>query len=332
VKKLLIIGCGSIGQRHAENASKYSHVGVLDMNVDLTQAVAASINGRPFQTLEKALAWKPDGIVVATPHRSHVPLVLQTLNANADIMIEKPISHDLASVDQLLEATKEKSNKLFVVCNMRFHPAIRLIKEHLFDIGQAYFSRVYYGNYLPNMRPNRDYREFYAGKRESGGGVVLDATHEVDYLRWFFGDVEAVSCNATQCSKLDIDVEDYATITLKHTNGVYSEIHLDYLQQCKRRGCEIVGEKGTLVWASEGKHPEICTVRLFLKETGRWKELYHSNNENLNKPYELLMGSFIKSLAHDVDILASAEDGLATLRINLAALQSAREERMIYIK
>lgn len=332
MKKILIIGCGSIGQRHAENASKYGHVGVFDMSRDLTKAVAASINGQPFENLTSALQWQPDGIVVATPHKSHVPIVLQTLDAGADIMIEKPISHDLASVDELLTTVREKTQKLFVVCNMRFHPAVSVIKDRLTAIGRPYFSRVYYGNYLPNMRPNRDYREFYAARRDYGGGVVLDATHEVDYLRWFFGDVSAVSCIAEKRSHLDIDVEDYATITLRHNSGVYSEVHLDYLQQCKRRGCEVVGEKGTLVWASEGKQPEICTVRLFMQETGKWEEIYHSENENLNKPYELLMSQFVKALHNDVNTLASAADGLATLRINLAALQSSQQKRMIYLK
>lgn len=332
MKKLLIIGCGSIGQRHAENASKYAHVGIFDISRDLTRAVAASVNGQSFASLESAVYWKPDGIVVATPHRSHMPIVLKTLDSDANIMIEKPISHDLDGVDKVLKLAREKTKKLFIACNMRFHPAISVIKQRLTDIGKPYFARVHYGNYLPNMRPNRDYRECYAARRDCGGGVVLDAIHEVDYLRWFFGDVATVSCIAMKCSQLDIDVEDYATITLKHHNGVCSEIHLDYLQQCKRRGCEIIGEKGTIVWSSEGKQPEICAVRLFLKDTGQWEELYRSDNENLNKPYELLISQFVKTLNDDESTLASVEDGLAALRINLAALQSSQEERMIYIK
>src|SRR5436309_2376616 len=98
------------------------------------------------------------------------------------------------------------------------------------------------------MRPGAEYRSLYCSRAEAGGGVILDAIHEIDYLAWLFGPVERVSAEAGRIGDLDIDVEDYASLALMHRGGVRSEIHLDYLQRWKRRGCEVVGSEGTLIW------------------------------------------------------------------------------------
>ncbi len=329
--KLLVIGCGSIGKRHAENASNYAELGLYDQRYSMSQQFAKKINAQVFDNLIAAFEWQPDGVVVSTPHNSHVAIAKQAIAAGAHVLVEKPISNTLENVDSLIQYANERTKKLYVVCNMRFHSAILLLRENLPKIGRPLFARAYYGNYLPNMRPTGDYRLVYAAQRATGGGVILDAIHEVDYLRWFFGDVEAVLSEAAKLSNLDIDVEDYATIVLRHKNGMRSEIHLDYLQQCKRRGCEIIGEQGTLLWQSEGKNPEKCEVRMFAKQSNSWQTLYYSENEDLNKPYNKLMNHFVDALSEKETELARGEDGLATLRITLAALDSAAKGSVVHV-
>ena len=317
--KLLTIGCGAIGRRHAENAKKYAEVSIYDENDLVSQTVGAALQVPTFRTLASALQWLPDVVVVSTPPHSHVSIASQAIVAGAHVLIEKPISNVVHGVDLLIRTARENNRKIYVVCNMRFHPAVIVVQKNLTKIGRPFFARAHYGNYLPNMRPDRDYRSLYAAKRSLGGGVILDAIHEVDYLRWLLGEVESVIASAATLSDLEIDVEDYASLLLTHNNGVRSEIHLDYLQQCKRRGCEIVGEQGTLLWESLGKKPELCTVKLFLKATQTWETLYQETMEDLNQPYDLLMQSLIHALQGETTILATAEDGLAALKVSLAA-------------
>ena len=322
--KLLVIGAGSIGQRHACNAAPLAEVAVYDRDNDLAQKTAQIAGATALASEQDAWNWGADGIIIATPHKTHIPVAMSALETGAQVLVEKPISDSLKGVSDLIQAYHAKQRKLFIVTNMRFHPAIAAMHDALKKIGRVLYARAQYGNYLPAMRPQVDYRTLYAGKRSEGGGVILDAIHEVDYLRWFFGPVSSVTASAGKLSDMDIDVEDYAALNLEHVSGSRTEIHLDYLQQCKQRGCEIIGTDGTILWRSEGKAPEHCQVRLFEKSSGTWSTLFESDDLDNGLSYITLMEEFAKSIRGEVTALAPAEDGQAALEIALSALASAQ--------
>ena len=325
--KLLVLGCGSIGKRHINNFSELAEIAAYDSNNDAVK----NLKVNAFKTLDAAFEWQPDGVIIATPHDTHLTMAKRALQSGAHVLVEKPISNALAGVPQLIEMARVKTKKLHVVCNMRFHSAITVLKENLVRIGKPLFARVSYGNYLPNMRPNVDYRTLYAANRQQGGGVILDGIHEIDYLRWLFGPVKSVTAEASKISDLDVDVEDYAALLLRHQNGVRTEIHLDYVQRCKQRNCKIVGEKGTLMWRSVGKKPEHCYVRLFSTKNNAWETLYENVDEPANKPYKSLAFQFTQSILQQESDLASGDDGLCALRIALAAFDSAKTGRRVVL-
>lgn len=328
--KILIIGCGSIGRRHAANGARFAETAVVDVDFKLANEVAIATGTRVFRDVEQALAWKPDGVVVATPHDSHLRLAEFAIKSGADVLIEKPISNSEDGVGEFVSRVEKLGRRAFVVCNMRFHPGPATLKQYLHEVGKPLFSRAWFGNYLPSMRPNADYRKLYAANRKSGGGVILDAIHEVDYLCWLFGNVDRVSCNADKLSDLEIDVEDYAEINLTHSAGVRSSVHLDYLQQFKRRGCEIVGSAGTLIWESEGKQPERCLVRLYRANTGKWETLFFIDEVDTAKPYMDLMEVFTLALSGaSPESLLDSTMAAKELHLALAAHRSARQRRTI---
>ena len=193
---------------------------------------------------------------------------------------------------EFLDKAESLGRKVYVVCNMRFHPALRAVREALPAIGKPLFARAHYGNYLPDMRAGADYRELYCARRQTGGGVILDAIHEVDYLSWFFGQPVSVSCESAKLSDLDIDVEDYAGIHMRHESGVRSETHLDYLRRYKRRGLEVVGENGSVIWLSEGKNPESCMVRRHVAGRG-WETVFRDDALDASHMYAELMRRFV---------------------------------------
>lgn len=322
--KLLVVGLGSIGRRHAANAANMAQLGVFDRDEALCRKIASEQNALGFSSLEEGLAWKPDGVVVAAPHEAHLSVATQAVLAGADVLIEKPISHTEDGVREFLDLSRSLHRRVFVVCNMRYHPAIDCVAANLPRIGQALFARAQYGNYLPNMRPGRDYREVYSASRERGGGVILDSIHEIDYLAWLFGPIEAVSCEAGRLSSLDIDVEDYASVQLTHATNVRSEVHLDFLQQFKRRGLEVVGTKGTLIWTSEGKAPEAAAVSLYDAEQEQWSVLLSSSSQDANQAYALVLEDFLRHLRDgDPGRLLDGERAFAALRVALGARHSA---------
>ena len=171
--KILVIGCGSIGRRHAANAAAIADAAVMDLDRTLAVACARETGCPGFSDLDQALAWKPDGVVVATPHDSHLEVARKAIDTGLDVLVEKPLSNDLNGVLEFLDHADALGRRIFVVCNMRFHPAIMALRENMPRIGRPLFSRAHYGNYLPNMRPGADYRELYCASRKRGGGVVL---------------------------------------------------------------------------------------------------------------------------------------------------------------
>ena len=327
--KILIVGYGSIGRRHTKNFSRFADVAVFDENLNVLESLNPQV--RTFDNLDTALDWRPDGVVIATPHHTHIPLAEKAIHSNAHVLIEKPISHSIEGVKILLSEAEHRKLQIFVVCNMRYHAGVATLQQHLGSIGKPLFARAHVGNYLPNMRPDKDYRSLYCAHRGQGGGVILDAIHEIDYLMWFFGSIREVSCKAEKLSDMDIDVEDFAYLCLKHHSLTISEVQMDYLRPFKRRGCEIVGTKGMLLWQSEGKNPEACTVRLFRKETNTWETLFKDTNMDGNIPYVRLSQQFIEAIKNSHSSLLTGETAFSELHIALAAHKSASTKNSAFV-
>ena len=322
--KILTVGCGSIGTRHAANAARHGEVAVHDVSADAAGSCAAAIGARVFERLEDALAWGPTAAVIATPHRSHLPLARRAIEAGAHVLIEKPLSDTLEGVSELLALAESRGKRAYVVCNMRFHPGPSTLRRNLGLVGQPLFARAHVGNYLPDMRPGTDYRRLYAARRADGGGVVLDAIHEIDYLTWLFGDIDSVSCRTATLGNLEIDVEDHALLALTHHNGARSSAELDYLRRHKSRGCEIVGTDGVLVWASQGKNPERCSVRIYRGNGGDGERLVDAPAIDTAQPYRDLMAAFLEEVERPGSTaMLTARRAAANLAVAQAALQSA---------
>jgi len=328
--RILVIGAGSIGSRHAENARRHGEVALLDSDRERVLDVAGQLGISSFSREDDAWGWAPDGVIVATPTHLHIEYAAKAVEHGVKtVLIEKPIAHSLAGVTKHLSDAKAEGARLFVVTNMRFHPAIQVVKDNLSLIGQPLFARGHYGNYLPNMRPGMDYRKLYASSRAQGGGVILDVIHEIDYMSWLFGDVGSVMAHAAKLSDLEIDVEDYASVIMEHDSGVRTTLTMDYLQQCKRRGCEIVGTEGTLIWESEGKSPEQCVVKLYEKETGHWKSLLELSGVDASRFYQMQIDEFAAAIGNQKHQLASAGQGYRALRVALAAHKAAQTGCMV---
>jgi len=104
------------------------------------------------------------------------------------------------------------------------------------------------GQYLPDWRRNEDYRKNVSAKYNLGGGVLLELSHELDYIKWFLGPVSSVYCDAGGSGTLEIDVEDRIDAVLRTVDGCVVNLHMDFLQRVPSRVCKIVGENGTLIW------------------------------------------------------------------------------------
>ncbi len=313
--KILVLGAGSIGSRHARNASGLAEVIVYDPDLQRAEEVQGE-NVNICTSLEAALALSPRAAIVATPSDTHVELAAKLLEAGCHVLVEKPMTVDVDDANRLLKRARKTGKKLFVAANMRFHPGPSLLKKYLPDIGEIRFARAHFGQWLPGMRSKVDYRELYCAKGK-GAGVILDTIHEFDYLQWLLGPITGVMADTAHLSELEIEAEDYAAINLLHESGVRSSIQLDYLRRFKRRGCEIVGSDASLLWQSEGNRPETCRVLLLDPGHNTPRVLFECEDLDSNEMYLVQLKHFIEA-ARDGDAGDLLDAESATRQIDFA--------------
>jgi predicted dehydrogenase len=291
---------------------------------------AAAIGAaRVFGALADAWSWSPDVALVTVPNSLHLPLALEAARRDCHLFIEKPLSHRLNGLGELLSVVDERSLVTLVGCNMRFHPGIRKIKSLLDEgtIGRVVSARVEGGQYLPDWHPWEDYRHGYSARRDLGGGIILDGVHEIDYLRWILGEVGLVACLSGRLARLEIDTEDTAGILLRFLNGTIGELHMDYVQRAYSRTCQIIGDEGTIRWDYTSGE-----VRCYTAAAQGWQVFPNPPGWEANQMYLDEMRHFLKCIAGEEKPLADVYEGKRTLEVALAAKESAASRRMIQLE
>ncbi len=326
--RILLLGCGSIGRRHAQNlrALGVQELIVFDLQAERREQLALELNTETAATLDECWNRRPDAVVIALPTAFHLPLALEAARRGCHLLIEKPLADRWQGVEELLAVAEQRELMTLVGCNLRFHPGLRRMQNLLAQkaIGRVIVARIEVGQYLPDWHPSEDYRQSYSARRELGGGVILDAIHELDYARWLLGEIVMVTCCAEKLSALEIDTEDTAAIIARCANGAIVEIHLDYVQRAYRRTCQIIGAEGTIHWDYGAGE-----VRCYSAHDRRWQIYSNPVGWQPNQMY-------VDEMAHFLNCLGGAEkpaldlfEAAQVLRLALAAKLAARERRWI---
>ena len=250
--RFLVVGTGSIGARHCQNLVALGHeVSAWDADPGRLAGAAALAGVAATPGLDAGLAAAPAAVLVCTPPASHLALARRALEAGANVFVEKPIAAAADDVPELLDLARRRGRWISVGYNLRFLPSLRRVKA-LLDarrIGRVYAARAEFGFHLPAWRPGRDYRDNYAVSQALGGGILLDAIHELDYLGWMLGDAAEVFGATAHVSDLAGDTEDLAEVTLRFADGALAQVHLDYVRRAYRRTLEVMGAEGVIEWA-----------------------------------------------------------------------------------
>jgi predicted dehydrogenase len=211
---------------------------------------AEALGVRWVPRLEQALGEGPDLVLVCTPPALHVAQAIEALRAGAHVFVEKPLGDSLAGLDVLRAEAESRARVVQVGYNLRFHPCLLLVKRLLDEgaVGRPLWLQAEVAQYLPDWRPSRDYRASYTGRRELGGGILLDGSHELDYVLWLLGSPTEVRCMAGHVSDLDVNVEDCATVLLRFPGRTLASVHLDFVQRNRVRGGRLAGDRGTVSW------------------------------------------------------------------------------------
>lgn len=334
--KILIVGCGSIGRRHARNLRELGvqDILLLDADQNRTETLARELQIQNFESLESALEQKPHAALICAPTSLHLELASEALRHGCNLFIEKPLSHCMEGVCELLDDVKSKERTLLAGYNLRFYPLLNTAKRWLCEgrVGHITSARLHFGSYLPWRHPLEDYRLGYGARQSLGGGVILDAVHEIDIALWFFGWPEMIYCAGGKYSNLEIDVEDTAEIALTFSDKIVS-IHLDSVQRPAERWFEITGTEGRIegdLFARSLRHFDSGTREWFLADVATpIEDTYRSEMRHF---LDCLMGKATPLIdgVTAVQSLRVAEEAKKSMQwrlpISIAALNKLEED------
>ncbi|MEZ8943705.1 Gfo/Idh/MocA family protein [Vibrio sp. 10N.247.311.12] len=251
MKCVAVIGLGNIATRHRKN---------LKQLFPDSKLVAMSASGRIPQEavsdcdvvvgeVNELITHEVELAVVASPAPFHAKHALPLIEANIPVLIEKPLSVSFADSELVQQTAEQHGTPVAIGYCLRYLSSTIAFKKLLAQqtVGHIYNVNVEVGQYLPDWRPNKDYRSSVSANAELGGGALLELSHELDYVQWLFGSLDVKHAILRSGDELSLDVEDCADIVAVCQSAVVN-IHLDFLQRKPFRKCRVIGSLGTLEW------------------------------------------------------------------------------------
>lgn len=185
-----------------------------------------------------------DFILISNPTSVHYDTIKKVIMYKRPLFIEKPLFSEITEdSNALVNKVEEQGIPTYVACNLRFLECIAKIKELI--VGKRVNEvNVYCGSYLPDWRPNVDFRKVYSANKEMGGGVHIDLIHELDYIYWLFGTPYHTQSFFSNKSSLNITAYDYANYLWEYNDFSISVV-LNYYRKDSKRTLEILTDEGT---------------------------------------------------------------------------------------
>lgn len=249
--KALILGCGSIGQRHVRNLVDLGIVdlAVFDPDEQRTRTFLDELGVGTYCPDRDQLTGHFDLGLVCSPTSLHVPDALWLSPRCTGLFIEKPLSHSLDQIDELLTTTELNHNLTMMAMCYRFNSLVGLACDELKSgaIGTVFAASVNFGQSLPTWHPTRNYRTEYAARSDLGGGVCLTTgSHVIDLIRFMLGEIKEVNGFTRSTGELGVNIDDVSAGTLKTTAGLVVGFQFDFLQIPKRAEVVLCGSKGRI--------------------------------------------------------------------------------------
>ena len=325
IERLLVVGLGSAGKRHVRVArALLPNVRIVALRRSDSVATDEPEVESCVVTVAEALAFKPQAAVVANPATHHLAVTQALVAAGVHVLIEKPLAHESAGLEELLAIARRQQNTVVTAYNLRFAPSLIHFREQVRSqvVGRVLSVRAEVGQYLPDWRPQSDYRRSVSARRDLGGGVLLELSHEIDYIRWIFGEVEWVQATCARQSRLEIDVEDTAHLTMgiactSAGLSVIAALNLDFIRHDTTRVCTAICEGGSLRW-----NGITGVVAIFAAGGKEWREVFRHTPQR-DETYVAEWIHFLSCVDGTSQPSISGEEGLATLHIVEAARQAA---------
>jgi predicted dehydrogenase len=339
--RIALIGAGVMGRAHLDLIERNPDFEVAGI-ADPTQAILDKLAPKGYRTFtdHRAMldAVKPDGALIASPNKFHVPAALDCIERGVATLIEKPVSDSLEGAIDLLRALRTSRVPVLIGHHRRHNPLLKRAADHIAKGGIGNVVAVY-GTWL-RRKPDEYFEDKWKLQAAMGGGVLLINTiHDVDCLRMLCGDIESVQAMTSSATR-GFDVEDTAVVTLRFASGALGTLTIsdatvapwcwEMTSQEDPRFATIpetcytiCGTAGSLevptleTWTNE---PNGGRAAPFIR-----RRLYHLPADALTEQ----LAHFAHVIRGEAPPLVSAEDAARTLAATLAIRISASERRVV---
>lgn len=330
--KIAIIGCGRIGNRHAEHINnKGKLVAVCDVMKANADAIASKYGAKAFYNVHDLLnsGLDLDVVSVCSPNGLHATHTIEGLNAGYNVLCEKPLAINVNDCGEMIKAAEKNNKRLFVIKQNRFNPPVEAIKN---AIDEGRFGKIYSVqlNCFWNRNPDYYANSWKGTKDLDGGTLYTQFSHFVDLLYWMVGDVRNVQAFVGNYHHQDIiEFEDTGAVLLEFYNGAIGTINytVNSFQKNMEGSLTIFGEKGTAKiggqYLNELEYQQFDNYKIENLPEGN-KPNNYGNYQGSMSNHDKIYDNLIEVLNNNASISASAFEGLKTVEIIDKIYQAAR--------
>jgi predicted dehydrogenase len=326
MKKVAVIGLGSISTRHRKNLKLlFPKVELLVMsasgripneNISDSDGIAASI--------DELIQAQVELVIVASPAPLHAQHSIPFIEAGIPILIEKPVTASVEDAKAINRAIELYQTPISVGYCLRYLPSAQKLKTLLEQgiIGTLYNAHFEVGQYLPDWRLNKNYLDSVSAQKTLGGGALFELSHELDYAQWLLGPLHVKHAILRSSEELALDVEDTADIITMTELGAVTTIHLDFLQRKAHRKCSFVGSEGRIDW-------DLMLNKLTLITATETSVLYCEPRWDKNQMYLAMLKDFVQMIEKNKHTCIKFTEAIKTVSLIDAIKQQASNNRDI---
>jgi len=319
---VLVIGAGSIGERHIRCflATHRADIAVAEVDERLRKTIMDRYGlTEGFRDYRDAIDAKRDCAVIATPAPLHIPMACQLAEAGMSLLIEKPLSVSLDGVEELSEILTARRVVSAVGYVIRASQPLKAMRTaiHQGRFGQPRQIVAVSGQHFPTFRPA--YRETYYRSRANGGGAIQDSlTHIINLGEWLVGPIDRLCADAGHQGLDGVEVEDTVHVITRH-GPVMGSYSLNQYQAPNENSVTVICENGTARWDGH-----LNRWRWMTRSGEPWQseEFGQFERDNL---FITQTNAFLDAVEHKGEPLCTLDEGVRTLRANLAILSSVEK-------
>lgn len=329
-----IIGAGLQCRRRAPvlvDSKEDKLVSISSLNFDHAEVMARQFGCIADKTWQDTVNRDDvEAVIICTPPKDHSEISIAAMRAGKHVLCEKPLTKTVAEAVEMIKVAQETKRVLKCGFNHRHHPAIGEAKKRLDagDLGKPLFARCRYGIC---GRPGYE-KEWRADPTQSPGGQFIEqGTHGIDLIRWFMGEIGEVACMTSTHYFKNQPLEDDGFAMFRSASGGTASLHTSMVQWQNLFSFEITGDEGYA--RIEGLGGTYGTEMLYLGKrdfTSPFQDhviQYRGGDISWRDEWR----EFVSAIKENREPIGNGADGIASMRIALAAYQAEKEHRVLRI-